>query len=111
MMLENGEFDVQRTTEHGFAQLPIYQTIEQTLNRSKKTKGGIVGVSVKKNSVQRWLLIAHSRALFVDKCRMMTGKKEDNRLHKETAKSRIKCDEEDGCTESDGSSQQLEKSI
>ena len=23
MMLENGEFGVQRTTEHGFAQLPI----------------------------------------------------------------------------------------
>ena len=95
MMLENGEFGVQRTTEHGFAQLPIDQTIEQTLNRSTKTKGGIVGFSLKKNAVQRWLLIAHSRALFVDKCRMMTGKKGDNRLHKETGKSRIKRDEED----------------
>ena len=52
MMLENGEFGVQRTTEHGFAQLPIDQTIEQTLNRSMKTKGGIVGFSLKKNAVQ-----------------------------------------------------------
>ena len=95
MMLENGDFGVQRTTEHGFAQLPIDQTIEQTLNRSTKTKGGIVGFSLKKNAVQRWLLTAHSRALFVDKCRVMTGKKEDNRLHKETGKSRIKHDEED----------------
>ena len=95
LMLQNGEFGVQRTTEHGFAQLPIDQTIEQTLNRSTKTKGGIVGFSLKKNAVQRWLLTAHSRALFVDKCRMMTGKKEDNRLHKETGKSRMKRDEED----------------
>ena len=95
LMLQNGEFGVQRTTEHGFAQLPIDQTIEQTLNRSTKTKGGIVGFSLKKNAVQRWLLTAHSRALFVDKCRTMTGKKEDNRLHKETGKSRMKRDEED----------------
>ena len=91
MMLEIGEFGLQRTTEHGFAQLPT----EQTLNRSTKTKGGIVGFSLKKNAVQRWLLTAHSRALFVHKCRMMIGKKEDNRLHKETGKSRIKRDEED----------------
>ena len=52
MMLENGEFGVQRTTEQGFAQLPIDKTIEQTLNRSTKRKGGIVGFSVKKNAVQ-----------------------------------------------------------
>ena len=95
MMLENGEFGVQRTTKHGFSQLPVDQTIEQTLNRSTKTKGGIVGFSLKKNAVQRWLLTAHSRALFVDKCRMMAGKEEEDRLHKETAKSRIKRDEED----------------
>ena len=94
MMLENGDFGVQRTTEHGLAQLPIDQAIENTLNRRTKTKGGIVGFSLKKNAVEQWLLTAHSRALFVDKCRMMAGKKEDNRLHKETGKSRIKCDED-----------------
>ena len=95
IMLENGEFGVQRTTEHGFSQMPVDQTIEQTLNRSTKTKGGIVGFSLKKNAVQRWLLTAHSRALFVDKCRVMTGKEEQNRLHTETGKSRMKRDEED----------------
>ena len=95
IMLENGEFGVQRTTEHGFSQMPVDQTIEQTLNRSTKTKGGIVDFSLKKNAVQRWLLTAHSRALFIDKCRAMTGKEEQNRLHKETGKSRMKRDEED----------------
>ena len=40
-------------------------------------------------------MTAHSRALFADKCCMMTSKKEDNRLHKETGKSHIKRDEED----------------
>ena len=42
-LLENGDFGVQRTTSHGFSQMPVDQTIEQTLNRSTKTKGGIVG--------------------------------------------------------------------
>ena len=65
MMLENGEFGVQRTAEHGFAQLPIDQIIQQTLNRSTKTKGGIVGFSLKKTAVQRWLLTAHSGAFLL----------------------------------------------
>lgn len=97
MMLENGDFGVQRTTAHGFSQLPVDQTIEQTVNRSTKTKGGIVGFSLRKNAVQRWLLTAHSRAAFVDKCRMMTAntKQAENRLHKETGSTRIKRDEED----------------
>ena len=65
MMLENGDFGVQRTTEHFFAKLPVDQDIEQTLNRSTKTKGGIVGSSLNKNAVQRWLLTAHSRAFLL----------------------------------------------
>ena len=97
VMLENGDFGVQRTTLHGFSQVPVDQTIEQTLNRSTKTKGGIVGFSLKKSAVQRWLLTAHSRATFVDKCRLMTvdTKQTENRLHKETASARVRLDEED----------------
>ncbi|KAL9973341.1 hypothetical protein ACROYT_G019783 [Oculina patagonica] len=92
MMSENGDFGVQWNTIHEFAQLSVDQTVEQTLNRSTKTKGGIVGFSLKKNAVQRWILSAHSRALFVDKCRRMTGKKEEDRRHKEAGKSRMKRD-------------------
>lgn len=47
-LLENGDFGVQRTTSHGFSQMPVDQTIEQTLNRSTKTKGSIVGFSRRK---------------------------------------------------------------
>ena len=96
-LLENGDFGVQRTTSHGFSQMPVDQTIEQTLNRSTKTKGGIVGFSLRKGAVQRWMITAHSRAAFVDKCRKMsTGEDEDQRrLHKETGSARMKRDEED----------------
>ena len=96
-LLENGDFGVQRTTSHGFSQMPVDQTIEQTLNRSTKTKGGIVGFSLRKGAVQRWMITAHSRAAFVDKCRKMsTGEDEDQRrIHKETGSARMKRDDED----------------
>ena len=52
-LLANGDFGVQQTTSRGFSQLPVNQTIEQTLNRSTKTKGGIVGFSLRKGAVRR----------------------------------------------------------
>ena len=96
-LLLNGDFGVQRAKSPGFSQIPVDQTIEQTLNRCTKTKGGIVGFSLRKGAVQRWMITAHSRASFVDKCRKMTtGVQESQcRLHKETSSARIKRDEED----------------
>ena len=95
-MLANGDFGVQRTTHHGFSQVPVNQTIEQTLNRSTKTKGGIVGFSLKKSAVQRWMLTAHSRAAFIDSCRRMTDSYQGrSQYHKENRSSRIKRDEDD----------------
>lgn len=95
-MLANGEFGVQRTTHHGFSQVPVDQTIEQTLNRSTKTKEGIVGFSLKKSAVQRWMLTAHSRAAFIDSCTRMTDSSQGrSQYHKENGSSRMKRDEDD----------------
>ena len=71
-MLANGDFGVQ-CYSHGFSQLPIDQTTEQTLDRSTKTKGGIIGFSLKKGAIQRWIITAHDRAEFIDKCRHMAA--------------------------------------
>lgn len=96
-MLSQGDFGVQRTTSHGFSQLPVDRTIEQTLNRITKTKGGIVGFSLKKGAVQRWMLTAHARASFVDRCREMASShpQEERKNHKESGSIRKKQDEED----------------
>ena len=72
-MLSQGDFGVQRTTSHGFSQLPVDETIKQTLNCNTKTKGGIIGFSLKKDAVQQWMLTAHARASFVDRCREMAS--------------------------------------
>ena len=73
------------------------QTIEQRLNRSTKTKGGIVGFSLRKGAVQRWMLTAHSHAAFVHKCRSMTSRIQEDQLslHKEIGSARMKKDEKD----------------
>ena len=52
-MLSDGDFGVQPSSKHGFAQVPVDQTIEQTINRSTKSKGNIVGFSLKKRAAQR----------------------------------------------------------
>ena len=66
--LSSGGFCVQRSS-HGFSRSPVDQTIEQTLNRDTKTRDGVVGFSLNKGSVKRWLLNAHERASISSKCR------------------------------------------
>ena len=56
-LLLNCDFGVQRATS---------QTIEETLNRSTKTKGGIVGFSLRKGAVHRRMITALSRASLVE---------------------------------------------
>ena len=59
-----GEFVVQRSSSNGFAQVAADQTIEQ---------GGIIGFSVNKTAVQRWVLTSHERAEILKTCREMEG--------------------------------------
>ena len=44
----------------------IDMTIEQTINRSAKTAGGIVGFSRNQNAYCRWCLARHKRAMFLE---------------------------------------------
>ena len=67
-LLENGQFAVQRSPHGAFAQVPVDQTIEQTMNRDSKMKGGIVGISLNRGAVQRWILTAHDRAKTLQTC-------------------------------------------
>ena len=48
-----GNFVVQRSSSKAFSQTPTDQTIEQTLNRGTKVKGGIIVFSTSQNTVQR----------------------------------------------------------
>ena len=93
--LSSGNFGVQRTVQQ-FSICPVDQTIEQTLNRDTKTKGGIVGFSIYKSAVQRWILNAHERAAISGLCRKLAGLTNDSQfLSKELGAVRKKRDESD----------------
>ena len=61
-----GNFSVQFSDSVGFSQTAVDQTIEQTFNRDTKTKRGIIGFSLKKGAVERWVFTAHTRATILE---------------------------------------------
>ena len=63
-LLKGSAFGVMWNKNHGFSRLPVDRTIEQTLNRNSKMRGGIVGFSLNRGAVYQWILSAHSRAAF-----------------------------------------------
>ena len=46
--------------------LPIDQTIEQTINRSAKSSGRVIGFSRNVGAYHRWCLTRHERAMFAE---------------------------------------------
>ena len=91
--MQLGEFAVQRTSQKPFSQLPVDQTIEQTVNRDSKTPGGIVGFSLNKAATQRWIITAHERAAMTNSCRELAGITSSDTSHKEGSQERTKKDE------------------
>jgi hypothetical protein len=70
-------------------------TIEQTINRSAKTTGGVVGFSRNENAYYRWSLTRHKRATFLDAtldCLNMTSDEADG--HKANRPTEIRHSEE-----------------
>ena len=91
-----GDFVVQRSG-NAFSQVAVDHTIEQTINRDTKSQGGIIGFSLNKGAVQRWLLTSHERAAITQACREMAGMSVTNAdgVIKEKGKGRMSVDEGD----------------
>ena len=49
------------------------KTITVTVNRDTKSRGGIVGFSLNKGAVQRWLHTSHERAAITEACCEIVG--------------------------------------
>ena len=69
----SSNFAIQRQNDHGFSAVACDQTIEQTVNRDSKTKGGVTGFSMNRASVHRWLLSQSERAAITQQCKAMSG--------------------------------------
>ena len=88
-----GEFAVQRQSKYGFSQIPCDQTIESTLNRDTKTKGGLTGFTLKKGAVQRWIIAQPERAAITNQLKEMAGKGDETRDRKDVSRTRAVQDE------------------
>ena len=89
-----GEFSIQRSSVRGFSRTAVDQTVEQTVYKSTKTKGGIIGFGLKKGAVQQWLITAHERASFSLKLKEMIGMNtNEDDIHKEFRAPRLAKDE------------------
>lgn len=66
-------FTVQRQKNYGFSSVPCDMTIEQTANRDAKTKGGLVGNTLNRGYVHRWLLSLHHRSSITRECEELAG--------------------------------------
>ena len=67
---------VQRQKIRSFSSLACDQTIEQTVNKDSKTKGGIVGFSLNKGAVHRWIMSQAERSAISGRCQEMANMSE-----------------------------------
>ena len=56
-----------------YSSIACDQTIEQTLNKDSKTKGGVVGFTLSPNAVNRWTLARSARASILRTTEEMAG--------------------------------------
>ena len=54
--------------------------MEQTFNRDSKTKGGIVGFTLNRTAVRRWILAQPERGSITRQCYVVAGHREEKRL-------------------------------
>jgi hypothetical protein len=64
---------VQRQKDRQFSSVPCDQTIEQTLNKDSKMKGGLVGFTLNRGAVHRWILGQAERSAISRMCQDMAN--------------------------------------
>ena len=80
---------VQRQSTYGFSSIACDQTIEQTFNRESKTKGGVVGISLNRPALKRWILSQPQRVSITEQCKKMAGIEKGTRLFRSIQKYSI----------------------
>ena len=91
-LLKEKGFSVCRSTFPA-SRVAVDQTIEQTVNRESKGKGGIVGFSKNQAAYQRWCITRHRRAAIVGILKDEVGIDSTDNPHKDHLKSQMKMSE------------------
>ena len=80
-----------------FSQVWTDMALEQSINLDSKTRGGIIGITQKPGTLERWFLTAHERAAITSATKGMCSISDSDRVgtHKEGGQKRVHRDEED----------------
>ena len=77
--LRDGGFVVRRSDDRMFNSVATDQALEQTINREGKSKGGVIGFTLRKAALERWLMTRHVTAEYVESlhnlCKPQSGQK------------------------------------
>ncbi|KAK6168598.1 hypothetical protein SNE40_019797 [Patella caerulea] len=96
-MFKDGNWTVHRQDNSPFSSIACDQAIEETCNGDSKTKGGIVGMTLNRGAVQRWILAQPERAAITRQCEEMSTMDKPHRKRKDLDRSRLKRDEGSIC--------------
>ena len=85
---------MQKAEDIKFSKVAVDHCIEQTFNHDTNTRGGIVGFSLKKGVVEKWIPTAHAIAALTNERRQLAGLKVETAFtNKDSRISKIKRDE------------------
>ena len=88
-LLKEKGFSVCRSTVPA-SRVAVDITIEQTINRQAKSRGGIIGFSQNQSAYQRWCITRHKRAAFVSMLQEQIGLDPREDAHKDNQRSQMK---------------------
>ncbi len=94
--LRDGGFVV-RLSFRRFNAVATDQALEQTINREGKSQGGVIGFTLLKGTLTRWMAIRHITAQYAEALKEMcqNSKQTTAENHAEQSKTRMARDEQD----------------
>ena len=95
--LSQGSFVVRRSVNNNFNAVATDQALEQTVNKEGKSKGGVIGLTLKEGALTRWLQTRHVSAEYAEAFESLCQSKKETTKHHEQEKARLAKDEEDVC--------------
>ena len=86
---QKGGFVVRRSDKN-FNSVPTDQALEQSINREAKSKGGVIGYTLRTGALLRWLLTRHVTGAYAERFNDICSSPKPKKLHEELGGARIK---------------------
>ena len=86
---------MRRSATRVFNCVPTDQTLEQTINREAKSKGGVIDLTLRKGALLRWLMTRHITGEYAEDFKGLCNSASKEKLHEELCESRSNKDRKD----------------